>query len=143
MKKPGLSTTSIELTFYQMLTKNTNTSRQFARFFAAGILLSMITVYLLHFFGSWESGVERRDVETTSSVIVTNKCAVLGDTHILRPSSSSSTTESNRELKFAGSFMNFFDGHILVMIIVAAALAAIMFLMKKTANPSPPKPSYS
>lgn len=126
-----------------MTTANTTTPRLIARFFAAGILLSMITVYLLHFFGTWEVAVERPDPETTSSVIVTNKCAVLGHTHILRPSGSLTGKEITRELKFAGSFMNFFEGHILVMIIIATALAAMMFLMKKTVNHSSSNPSYS
>src|SRR5688572_18328914 len=86
-----------------MATNNTNTTRLLARFFAGGILLSMVTVFLLHYFGTWEQGTERPDAETTASVIVTNKCAVLGDTHILRPGSSITANESNKELKLAGS----------------------------------------
>jgi uncharacterized protein (DUF2062 family) len=117
-----------------MATKNVYAPRQLARFIAAGILLSMISFYLLHFCGTWESGNYRPDAETTSSVLVYNKCAVLGDTHILRPATtSSSNNQSIDEVKFAGSFMNFFDGHILIMIVLALVLALLMFVIKKAA----------
>lgn len=119
-----------------MATNKTITTRLLIRFLAGGILLSMITVYLLHFFGTWEWGSERPDAETTSSVIVTNKCAVLGATHILRPSSSSTYKEGANEIKFAGSFMNFFDGHIVTMIVIGFGLALIIFLIKKTGGSS-------
>ncbi|RYZ26916.1 MAG: hypothetical protein EOO10_14225 [Chitinophagaceae bacterium] len=125
-----------------MATKNTMTPRLLLRFFAGGILLGMITVYLLHFLGTWEVGSERPDSETTSTVIVTNQCAVLGDTHILRPTSSLTTNKSVRELKFAGSFMNFFDGHIVAMVLIASVVATIIVFFKK-ANSSPSSPSYS
>ena len=126
-----------------MATNNTNTTRLLARFLATGILLSMITVYLLHFFGTWESGNYRPDPETTSSVIVYNKCAVLGDTHILRPTTSP-TEENTNELKFAGSFMNFFDGHILLMIVTGVVFAVILFAINKAIRSSSSlNPRYS
>jgi hypothetical protein len=127
--------------FINMSTKNTNTTRLLARFFAGGILLSMVTFYLLHFFGTWEWGTERPDAETTSSVIVANNCAVLGDTHILRPGTSLTTNESSKQLKLAGSFMNFFDGHIVMMIVFAFVLALIMFVIKRSRGSSSSNPA--
>jgi len=126
-----------------MATKNTVTPRLLVRFFAGGVLLSMIIVYLLHYLGTWEVGTERPDAETTSSVIVTNKCAVLGDTHVLRPGSSFGDSQNTTGLKLAGSFMNFFDGHIAMMIVIAFALALLMFLIKRASSSSSSSPSYS
>lgn len=126
-----------------MATKNTTTARLHVRFFAGGVLLSMIIVYLLHYLGTWEVGTERLDAETTGSVIVTNNCAMLGDTHLLRPGSSFGSNPNTSELKLAGSFMNFFDGHIVVMIVIAFALALLMFLIKRASSSSSSGPSYS
>ena len=115
-----------------MATSNTNSTRLLARFFAGGMLLSMVAVYLLHYFGTWEQGTERPDPETTSSVIVMNKCAVLGDVHILRPGSSLTTNDNTKKLKLGASFMNFFDGHIVMIIVIAFELTLTMFLIRRS-----------
>lgn len=116
-----------------MPTSTTYAPRQVIRLLATGVLLSIVSFYLLHFFGTWNAGIDRPDAETTSSVLVYNKCAVLGDVHILRPAASSSNKEALDDIKAAGSFMNFFDGHIVAMIALGLLLAILMLLIRKAA----------
>src|SRR5215207_8945288 len=98
-----------------MTTKTATTSRTVIRSLATGVLLSMITTYLLHVFGEWKLENYRPDPDTTGSLILYNTCAVFGDEHILRPNNISTISDSIDGTKLTGSFMNFFDGHIPAM----------------------------
>lgn len=98
------------------------------RSIAIGVLFSMLFTYAMHYFGEWKMENYRPDPDTTSSVIVFNKCAVFNDVHILRPNTTTSSgNDVTNELKLTGSFMNFFDGHVVVMIIIAIVLGLIVF----------------
>ncbi len=115
-----------------MKTKNESTSRNLTRSIAMGVLLSMLSFYGIHVFGTWEVENYRPDPETTSSVLLHNKCAVLGSEHTLRPNMDVSAMDSGiNGTKLAGSFMNFFDGHIIAMIIFSMVLGGIIFMLRK------------
>ncbi len=120
-----------------MTTKTNFASRRFARSIAVGVLLSMAFFYLIHVFGDWKIENYRPDEETTFTVLLHNKCAVLGNIHTLRPNTDvTEVGEGINGTKLVGSFMNFIDGHIMAMIIFALLLGGIVFFlvnkMKKT-----------
>ena len=121
-----------------MTTKTESTPLRFARSLAMGVLLSMIFFYSIHVFGKWKVENYRPDPETTSTILLHNECAILGNTHTLRPNTDvSGMSDSIDGTKLAGSFMNFFDGHILGMTILAFLLGGLIFLIRnmKKGNP--------
>ena len=86
---------------------------KFVRSIAMGVLISMLLFYGAHVFGSWTVENYRPDPETTSTILLHNKCAVIGSTHTLRPNTDiSGLGEGIDGTKLSGSFMNFFDGHV-------------------------------
>lgn len=108
-----------------------STSRSLARSIAMGVLLSMLFFYAIHVFGTWESENYRPDPETTSTVLLHNKCAILGKTHTLRPNTDISTMGSGIDgTKLGGSFMNFIDGHIVGMALLSLLLGGLIFKIR-------------
>ena len=119
-----------------------STSRSLARSIAMGVLLSMLFFYSIHVLGKWEIENYRPDPETTSTVLLHNQCAVFGNTHTLRPNTDISTMgDSIDGTKLGGSFMNFFDGHIVAMVILSLLLGGTIFairrMRKRTLQPTP------
>ncbi|MGC4103448.1 hypothetical protein [Ferruginibacter sp.] len=104
----------------------------FARSLAIGVLISMLFFYSIHVFGSWGVQNDRPDPETTASVLLLNKCAIFGKLHTLRPNTEiGDLTEKFSGTKLAGSFMNFFDGHIPAMIGLALMLGGVIFFIRR------------
>ena len=115
--------------------KNESTSRNITRSIGMGTLMSMLFFYCIHVFGTWQVENYRPDPETTSTVLLHNKCAILGVTHTLRPNTDvSGMGEGIDGTKLGGSFMNFFDGHIVGMIILAVLMIGIVFIIRKRIN---------
>ena len=115
-----------------MKSKIESTSRNLGRSIGMAVLLSMLFFYAIHVLGSWQIENYRPDPETTSSVLLHNKCAILGDTHTLRPNTDvSAMSDSIDGTKLAASFMNFFDGHIVAMIILSVVLTGLIFVIRK------------
>jgi len=118
-----------------MKIKTESASRSFARSVAMGVLLSMFFFYSIHVLGKWEIENYRPDPETTSSVLLHNQCAVLGDTHTLRPNTDVSAMGKSIEgTKLAASFMNFFDGHVVAMVILSLLLGGVIFAFRRMKN---------
>ena len=114
-----------------MTTKTESASRTLARSIAMGVLLSMLFFYGVHVLGTWEVENYRPDEETTSTVLLHNKCAVLGDTHTLRPNTDVSAMGDGIDgTKLGGSFMNFTDGHVVGMAILSLLLGGIIFAIR-------------
>ncbi|MES2772570.1 MAG: hypothetical protein V4722_00205 [Bacteroidota bacterium] len=111
-----------------METKTNVTSRSIIRSLAAGALFTMLFFYGIHVFGSWEVGSYRPDPETTSTVVIHNKCALFGSSHKLTPADGASTISDGIDgMKLGASFINFFDGHIAAMIVMSILLGAGIF----------------
>jgi hypothetical protein len=120
-----------------MARKPASASLKFIRSLAAGVLLSMIFFYSIHVLGDWSAENYRPDPETTSTLLLHNKCAILGAEHTLRPNTDISGMGAGIDgTKLAGSFMNFFDGHIAGMIILALLLGGIIFILRRTLKTS-------
>jgi hypothetical protein len=114
-----------------MSVKIESKSRNFARSLAMGVLLSMFFFYAIHVFGSWQIENYRPDPETTSSVLLHNKCLVFNVTHTLRPNTDTTNIEKGvNGTKLAGSFMNFFDGHAGAMVVLAVVLGGLIFMLR-------------
>jgi hypothetical protein len=114
-----------------MKIKNESTARSITRSIGMGVLLSMLFFYGIHVFGTWQIENYRPDPETTSTVLLHNKCAVLGDTHTLRPNTDVSAMGDGIDgTKLGGSFMNFTDGHVGGMIILALVMTGLIFLLR-------------
>ena len=114
-----------------MTTKTESASRNLARSIAMGVLLSMLFFYGVHVLGTWEVENYRPDEETTSTVLLHNKCAVLGDTHTLRPNTDVSAMGDGIDgTKLGGSFMNFTDGHVVGIAILSLLLGGIIFAIR-------------
>lgn len=115
-----------------MSIKTESASRSLARSIAVGVLLSMLFFYGIHVLGEWKIANYRPDPETTSTVLLHNKCAVLGNTHTLRPNTDvSAMGEGIDGTKLSGSFMNFFDGHILAMVILSLLLGGLISAFRR------------
>ena len=125
-----------------MKIKSESTSRNLVRSLAMGILLSMFFFYGIHLFGSWEIENYRPDSQTTFTVLLHNKCLVFGNTHTLRPNTGISTMgEGIDGTKLMGSFMNFFDGHIVAMLILSLVAGGLIFTLRnKLQKHRQPKP---
>lgn len=114
-----------------MKVKTESTSLRFARSLALGIILSMILCYSAHVFGTWKVEEYFPCAETTSTILLHNKCAVIGSTHTLRPNTDvSHLSEPVDGTKLAGSFMNFSDGHVTGMIGLALLLGSMIFFIR-------------
>ena len=111
--------------------KPASTSLNYIRSLAIGVLLSMLFSYAVHVFGTWEIENYRPDPETTGTLLLHNKCAVFGNTHTLRPNTEISTMNKDIDgIKLAGSFMNFFDGHIILMLILSITVGSTIFFFR-------------
>lgn len=109
--------------------KSESTSKTFARSIAIGVLLSMLLCYGIHVFGTWRVENYRPDPETTSTVLLHNTCLIFNKTHTLRPNTDISKMDNSIDgIKLGGSFMNFFDGHIGAMAILALLTGGIIFM---------------
>ncbi len=109
--------------------KSESTSKTFARSIAIGVLLSMLLCYGIHVFGTWRVENYRPDPETTSTVLLHNTCLIFDKTHTLRPNTDISKMDNSIDgIKLGGSFMNFFDGHIGAMAILALLTGGIIFM---------------
>ena len=125
-----------------MKIKTESTSRTIARSIAMGVLLSMLFFYGIHVLGTWEIENYRPDPETTSTVLLHNKCALFGTIHTLRPNTDISTMGASIDgTKLSGSFMNFIDGHVIGMVILSLLLGGLIFafrnMKKKNSQPNP------
>ncbi len=98
---------------------------------ALGVLLSMLFTYGAHVFGKWEVENYRPDSQTTGTVLLHNTCAVFGATHTLRPNTDISLMSDGIDgTKLSASFMNFFDGHIAAMVILALVSGLVIFAIR-------------
>lgn len=117
--------------YNQVKTKNESAALKFTRSLAMGVLLSMFFFYGIHVLGEWQTENFRPDPETTSSVLLHNTCAVLHDVHTLRPNTDiSAMGDGVSGIKLAGSFMIFFEGHIITMIIFALVTGGLIFAVR-------------
>lgn len=115
-----------------MKVKTESTARSLVRSIAMGVLLSLLLVYGVHVLGEWKIENYRPDPETTGTVLLHNKCVVFGTAHTLRPNTDvSAIGEGIDGTKLSGSFMNFIDGHIIAMVILALVLGGLIFLLRK------------
>lgn len=118
-----------------MKTKDESKVLQFVRSIAMGILISMFLFYSAHVLGSWTVENYRPDPETTSTILLHNKCAVIGSTHILRPNTDiAGLGEGIDGTKLTGSFMNFFDGHILGLLGLSILLGSLIYFIRNRVN---------
>ena len=126
-----------------MKVQTESASRMLARSIAMGVLLSMLFFYSIHVLGKWEIENYRPDPETTSTVLLHNKCAIFGDTHTLRPNTDISAMGNGIDgTKLGGSFMNFFDGHIVAMVILSLLTGGVIFAFRSMKERGRrPKPS--
>ena len=91
----------------------------------------MLLFYSAHVFGSWTIESYRPDPETTSTILLHNKCAIIGSTHTLRPNTDiAGLGEGIDGTKLSGSFMIFFDGHIPGMLGLSILLGSFIFLIR-------------
>ena len=114
-----------------MIKKPESTTLRFTRSLAIGVILSMLLFYSTHVFGTWTVEEYFPRPETTSTILLHNKCVILGKTHTLRPNTDvSGLGEAIDGTKLSGSFMNFFDGHISGMIGLAALVGILIFVIR-------------
>jgi hypothetical protein len=115
-----------------MKIKPASTLRNLARALATGVLLSLLFVYSVHLFGTWELENYRPDPETTSTVLLHNKCALFGKTHTLKPNTDISAMDKSIDgTKLGGSFMNFFDGHVIGIVILSVLSGGLIFALRQ------------
>ncbi len=101
---------------------------RFVRALALGVIVSMLFFYAVHVLGTWTVEEHFPRPETTSTMLLHNKCAILGKTHTLRPNTDVSGLGAAIDwTKLAGSFINFIDGHVFSMIVTAAILGMLIF----------------
>jgi len=111
-----------------MKIKSESTSRTLVRSIAMGVLLIMPFFYSIHVFGTWQIENYRPDPETTNTVLLHNNCLIFDKIHTLRPNTDISKMDDSIDgTKLAGSFMNFFDGHIGAMVILSLLTGGIIF----------------
>ena len=116
-----------------MATKPESTARNLTRSLAMGVLLSMLFTYALHVFGKWDVEFFRPDAQTTSSVILYNKCVFFGATHVLRPNTGiTAMSDGVDPTKLEASFMNFTGGHVTAMLLTAVVFGLIIFTVRKS-----------
>lgn len=118
-----------------MKKKPESTAVRFTRCVAMGVILSMLLFYSVHVFGTWTIEEYFPRPETTSTILLHNKCAVLGNTHTLRPNTNiAGLGDGINGTKLSGSFMNFSDGHILGMIFLAFLSGMVIFSLRIVLN---------
>ena len=114
-----------------MATRTESAPLRFIRSLAHGVLLSMIFFYGIHVFGTWRVENYRPDPETTATIQLHNTCLIFDKTHTLNPNMDVSTMgDGINGTKLAASFMNFWDGHIIEMIICAVVIGGLIFLLR-------------
>ena len=114
-----------------MIKKPESTAIRFIRSLALGVILSMLIFYSAHVFGTWTVEEYFPRPETTSTILLHNKCVILGKTHTLRPNTDvSGLGEAIDGTKLSGSFMNFSQGHIPDMLGLAAILGILIFTIR-------------
>lgn len=114
-----------------MKSKNESKSLRLIRSIALGVLVSMVTFYLIHVYGEWRLENYRPDPETTSSIILHNNCAIFHHDHSIRPGSDTVATANDIDkIKWVASFMLFFEGHVIGMILFALVLGVLVFLLR-------------
>lgn len=111
---------------------------RYTRSLAMGTILSMLLFYSAHVFGTWTVEKYFPNPETTSTILLHNTCAVIGSTHTLRPNTDiSGLGKAVDGIKLSGSFMNFSDGHIGGMVILALLLGTIIFFIRNSIKRKP------
>ncbi|MEP6712827.1 MAG: hypothetical protein ABJA37_10445 [Ferruginibacter sp.] len=116
-----------------MKVKSESIALRFARCVAMGVILSMLLFYNAHVFGTWTVEEYFPRPETTSTILLHNKCAVLGSTHTLRPNTDvSGLGERIDGTKLSASFMNFSDGHFSGIIILALISGMVIFFIRNS-----------
>lgn len=111
-----------------MKIKTESAPLRFARSIAIGVLLSMLIFYSVHVFGKWEIENYRPDAQTTSTLLLHNTCAIFDLPHTLRPNTGvSDLSDGINGTKLSASFMNFFDGHVVGMIILSLTIGVVVF----------------
>lgn len=112
--------------------KTESAARTLSRSIAMGVLLSMAFVYGVHVLGEWKIENYRPDPETTGTVLLHNKCAIFGTIHTLRPNTDVSAMGDGIDgTRLSGSFMNFFDGHIVAMILLSLLTGGVIFALRR------------
>lgn len=114
-----------------MKSKTESTSRNLARSMAMGVLLSMLIFYSIHVMGKWDVENYQRDSQTTSTVLLHNTCAIIGASHTLRPNTDVSALGGGIDgTKLSGSFMNFTNGHVPGMVMLAILLGGLVYVIR-------------
>jgi len=125
-----------------MKIKTASTAQSIVQPIAVGILLSMVFFYGIHVLGTWQIENYRPNDQTTYTVLLHNTCAILGDTHTLRPNTGIAAISDGIDgTKLSGSFMNFTDGHIVAMAVFSLLLGGVIIAFRKMIkNSVQPKP---
>lgn len=114
-----------------MAAKTESASLTLVRSVARGALLSIVFMYAVHVLGKWRVENYRPDPQTTGTVLLHNTCAVFGVVHTLRPNTDiSSMGDGIDGTKLSGSFMNFFDGHAVALIVLSLLLGGGLFAIR-------------
>jgi hypothetical protein len=114
-----------------MKIKTAFTGQSLARSIAMGVLISMVFFYGIHVLGTWQLENYRPNDQTTYTMLLHNTCAIFGDTHTLRPNTGITViSDGINGTKLSGSFMNFTDGHIIAMAILALLLGAVVLAIR-------------
>lgn len=115
-----------------MAAKTESPTLLFIRSLAFGVFLSMLAMYAVHVLGDWTVENYRPDPDTTSTVLLHNRCAVFGTTHTLRPNTDISGMSSGiNGTKLAGSFFLFSEGHIPAMALIAVVAGSLLFALRR------------
>ncbi|MEO6638450.1 MAG: hypothetical protein ABIN25_09240 [Ginsengibacter sp.] len=127
-----------------MKAKSESTPLRFTRCVAMGVILSMLLFYSAHVFGTWAVEEYFPRPETTGTILLHNTCVVLGNTHTLRPNTDVSGLGAGIDgTKLSASLMNFLDGHIIGIIILALLLGTIIFFIRTGIKRNVPSAIYS
>ncbi|MEO5943782.1 MAG: hypothetical protein ABIP30_05180 [Ferruginibacter sp.] len=114
-----------------MISKPESSTVRFTRSLAMGVILSMLLFYSAHVFGEWTVEKYFPRPETTGTILLHNKCAVMGSIHTLRPNTDiSGLGEGIDGTKLSAGFMDFWEGHIIAMIILALLSGTIIFFIR-------------
>ncbi|MEO7046280.1 MAG: hypothetical protein ABI091_13305 [Ferruginibacter sp.] len=121
-----------------MKTKPESNAIRFTRSLAMGVIVSMLLFYSAHVFGEWTVEKYFPRPETTGTILLHNKCAVMGSIHTLRPNTDiSGLGEGIDGTKLSAGFMDFSDGHIIAMSILALLSGTIIFFIRNAMKKKP------